>query len=264
MTGTPGVSNNAASATSLVAKSSATTTSAVIQKRRRSAALAILFLLLAGDAQAGVGQRVEPLEPDLLAAVVAVAELVGAAVQPPERLVHMPEIPPLLRGEEKLLLALHGVGALVGHVEGVGGQIAVGGLERAVEGLVVIPELLHHARPLFDQTLLQMGQLLLVHATSVVKVPPPWPDSSERRTPTTTARLSISNCCCVSGVGARRPISSRRARVSCRIASACARTASSAARSPSIHRFMRVVYSYPASRRSRWIRLTTSRARPSR
>ncbi len=98
------------------------------------------------------------------AALVAVPELVGRAVEPAQRLVHVPEVAALLRGEEELLLPLHGVGALIGHVERVGRQVAVGRLERRVERLVVIAELLHDAGPLLQEPLLQMRQLLLVHS----------------------------------------------------------------------------------------------------
>src|SRR4051794_31768070 len=107
MTGTPGVSSSVASATSLVIRSRATTMSAAPQNRRRSAAFSILFLLFARDAEPSVRQRVKPLEVDLGPAIVAVAELLRIAVQPAQRLVHVPEIPALLGGEQELLLALH-------------------------------------------------------------------------------------------------------------------------------------------------------------
>src|SRR5690349_11899753 len=146
----PGVSSRLASAMSLVTTSSATTTSAAAQKIRRSATLAILFLFLAGDAEPGMRQRIQPLERDLGAAGVALPELLRGLVQPAERLVHVPEVPALLRGEQELLLPLHGVRALVGHMEGIGREVAVGRLQRGVERLVVVPQLLHDARPLFE------------------------------------------------------------------------------------------------------------------
>src|SRR5688500_5924181 len=155
------------SARYLVIASRTTTTAAAETKTRRSAALGILFLLLAGDAQPRVGQRVEPLEVDLVAALVAVPELLRRRVEAPERLVHVPEVAALLGREEELLLPLHGVGALVRHVERVGGQVAVGALQGRVERLVVVAELLHHPGPLLEQSLLEMCQLLLVHCPSL-------------------------------------------------------------------------------------------------
>ena len=62
---------------------------------------------------------------------------VDSPVQPAQRLVDVPEEAPLLAGEEERLLALHGVGALIGHVEGIGRKIAVGRLQGCIEGLVV-------------------------------------------------------------------------------------------------------------------------------
>src|SRR5437879_4819479 len=143
----------------LVTRSRPTQPNAITQKRRRwSAALLVLFLLLAGDAQAGVRQRVEALEADLPAAVLAPAEVVGGAIQPAERLVQVPEVAALLRGEEELLLPLHRVGTLVRHVKGVGGEVTVGVLQGRVEGLVVVAELLHHPRALVQQSLLEMSK----------------------------------------------------------------------------------------------------------
>src|SRR5690606_5266072 len=160
-TGTATARRSRSSARTLVSTSSARTAPAVTQKRRRSAAGGILFLLLARDAEPRVGQRVQALEADVLAAGLAPAELLRAAVEPAERLVHVPQVAPLLRGHQELLLALHGVGALVRHVERVGGEVAVGGLQGGVEGLVVVAELLHHARPLLEQPLFHVRQLLL-------------------------------------------------------------------------------------------------------
>src|SRR5687768_10602777 len=98
----------------LVAKSTTTSTSATAQKSRRpSAPLFILFLFLAGDAEPGVGQRVQPLEGDLLPALMTLAELVGLAVEAAERLVDVPEVAALLGREQELFFPLHGVGALI-------------------------------------------------------------------------------------------------------------------------------------------------------
>src|SRR3989442_13283566 len=110
---------SSASAGSLGATPAGTPAAAVTQNSRRSAAFAIFFLGLALDAQPRVGQRIEPLEPDLLAALLAFPELLGSLVQPPQRLVYVPQVAALLGGEQERLLALHGVGPLVRHVERV-------------------------------------------------------------------------------------------------------------------------------------------------
>src|SRR2546426_2576574 len=68
---------------------------------------------------------------------------------------HVPEVAPFLRGEQEGLLALHGVGALIRHVERVAREVAVGRLQAGVERLVVVAELLHHPSALFVETLLQ-------------------------------------------------------------------------------------------------------------
>src|SRR5690349_8281059 len=104
----------------LVMKSSTTTVATIGQNSFRLAPFAIFFLRLALDAEAGVGQRVQPLESDFFAALMTLAEGFRRAVEPPERLIHMPEIAPLLRCEEKLFLPLHGVGPLVRHMKGIG------------------------------------------------------------------------------------------------------------------------------------------------
>ena len=91
----------------------------------------------------------------------------GVVVEAAERLVDVPEVPALLGRHQELLFPLHGVGALVGHVEGVGAQVAIGALQRRVEGLVVVAEFLHDPGALLDQSLLEVRQLLLVHASSV-------------------------------------------------------------------------------------------------
>src|SRR5688572_10655015 len=101
----------------------ATTATMTLQKSGALALLLSIFLtLLAGDAQARVRQRVEPVEIDVLAAAVALPERLGRAVQAAERLIDVPEEPPLLRGEKERLLALHRIGPLVGHVERVRAQ----------------------------------------------------------------------------------------------------------------------------------------------
>jgi hypothetical protein len=67
-----------------------------------------------------MGQRIEPLEVDLLPTLQAVPELLRGAEEPAERLVDVPEVAPFLGGKEELLLPLHRVGPLVRHVEGIG------------------------------------------------------------------------------------------------------------------------------------------------
>src|SRR2546430_7195012 len=73
-----------------------------------------------------MGQRVESLESDLFAALLALAEFLRRLEQAPQGLVHVPEVAPFLRGEQEGLLALHGVGALIRHVERVAREVAVG------------------------------------------------------------------------------------------------------------------------------------------
>src|SRR5919109_1364862 len=120
------------SAISLVTRSAITTAAAVPQNSLRSAALSIFLFRLALDAQAGVGQRIQPVEADRLTALFTLPEALRPAVQPAQRLVHMPEIASLLRCEEERLLALHRVGPLIGHVERVARQVAVGRLKARV------------------------------------------------------------------------------------------------------------------------------------
>src|SRR5688500_6675478 len=128
------------------------------------ALLSNLVLLLAGDAVPRVRQGIEALEGDQLPAALAVAERLGGAVQASQRLVDVPEEPSLLAREEERLLPLHGVRALIGHVERVRAQVAVRRLRRRPEGLVVVPELLEHALALLEQPLLEVLQLLLRHS----------------------------------------------------------------------------------------------------
>src|SRR5882672_4922477 len=262
------------SARSLVTRSAATTSPAVVQNSRRSAALAIFFLRFALDAQPGVRQRVEPLEADLVAALLALAEFLRRLKQPPERLVHVPEVTPFLRREQERLLALHGVGALIGHVEGVAREVSVGRLQARVEGLVVVAELLHHPGALFVEALLEMGQLLLVQGAlgrlgfglslrfrRHYRVPPFRP--SCRRSATVTRRASMSISRVTSAPSSTVPSTSRRASVSPSTNPWKADTAAMISCAPATLSSMRVVYSYPASLRRRWTRFTSSRARPS-
>src|SRR5712692_575827 len=123
---------------SLVAKSETTTAVAVPQNNRRSAALSIFLFGLALDAEAGVGERVEAIEADRLATLIAQTEALRGAVEAAQRLVHVPQVAPFLRGKEERLLPLHRVGALISHVERVARQVAVGCLETRVERLAVV------------------------------------------------------------------------------------------------------------------------------
>src|SRR2546422_6425511 len=95
------------SAISLVTKSETTTAVAVPQNSRRSAAFTIFLFGLALDAQAGMRERIETVEPDRFPTLLATAEALGRAVQAPQRLVHMPEVAAFLRREQELLFALH-------------------------------------------------------------------------------------------------------------------------------------------------------------
>src|SRR6266550_5264104 len=151
-------------AISFVARSSATTAISVPQKRGGlGLALSIFFALLALDAIPGVRQRVETLETDLSSAIVALAELLRIAIEAAKRLVDVPQKAAFLAREQKRLFALHCVGALIGHVEGVCAQIAIRALRSRSESLVVVPQLLQDALPLFEQALLKMLEVFLRH-----------------------------------------------------------------------------------------------------
>src|SRR6476646_9476173 len=63
--------------------------------------LRIFLALLAIDAIAGMGKRVESLERDLISALMAFAEVLGTAIEPAQRLVDVPEEPPFLAREEE-------------------------------------------------------------------------------------------------------------------------------------------------------------------
>src|ERR1041384_136892 len=204
------------SASSLVTMSSVTIAATVDQKRRRLAALAILFLGFAVDAQSRVRQRVEAVEADLFTALLALPELLRRLVEAAQRLVDVPEVASLLRREQERFLTIHGVGPLVGHVEGVTRQVSVRSLETRVEGFVVVTELLHHTRPLFEQSLLEMCQLLLVQTLGSLRrharVPPFRP--SCRRRASVTLRPSMSTSRVMSASSNTVPSTVRRARVS--------------------------------------------------
>src|SRR5918992_2416157 len=92
--------------------------------------LCIFLPLLALDAIAGVRQCVEPFERDVVPAIVTLPERLRRPIEPPQRLVDVPQEAAFLAGEEKCLLALHRVGALIGHVERVAAQVSIGRLRR--------------------------------------------------------------------------------------------------------------------------------------
>src|SRR5438270_8674194 len=97
----------------LVTMSLATTAVRIGQKSRAFLSLSIFFALLALDAIPRVRQRIEPLECDVLATIVALPERLGRLVQPPQRLIDMPQEPAFLTREEKRFLPLHRVGSLI-------------------------------------------------------------------------------------------------------------------------------------------------------
>src|SRR4029077_4002742 len=153
-----------AAAINLVTRSTTTTVISVPQKRGGlGLALSIFLALLALDTVPGVRERIEPLEADLPPAIVTLAELLRIAIEPAEGFVDVPEETAFLAREQERLFALHCVGALIGHVEGVCAQIAVRTLRCRSESLVVVPQLLQDALPLFEQSLLEMLQALLRH-----------------------------------------------------------------------------------------------------
>ena len=53
--------------------------------------LCIFFALFAREAEARMGQRIEAIEVDLLAAAVALAERLRRAIEPAQRFVDVPE-----------------------------------------------------------------------------------------------------------------------------------------------------------------------------
>src|SRR5438094_1762361 len=144
-------------------KSLAVTNNITGQNNAALLLLRIFLALLAVDAITRMGQRVESLESDLLTTIVTLAEDVRVAVKPPQRLVDVPEEAPLLAREEKRLLALHRIGTLIRHVEGIAAQIAVRRLRCVAERLVGATELLQHPTPLLQQSLLEMLKVLLRH-----------------------------------------------------------------------------------------------------
>src|SRR5688500_7732397 len=157
-------------ASDLVVTSSATTTRSSGQNSAALGLLLSIFLaLLVLDAQARMRKRVEPVEVDVLAALLALAEGLWRPVQAAERLVDVPEEATLLGCEQKSLLPLHGVGALICHMERVRSQVAVRRLRSRVECLAVVAQLLEHALPLLEQSLLEVRQHLLGHGLGLLR-----------------------------------------------------------------------------------------------
>src|SRR5690349_14739971 len=104
-----------------------------IGQNSRPLLLCIFLALLAIDAVAGMRECIESLERDLVAALMTLSERVRGAIQATQRFVDVPEEPSLLAREEERLLTLHGVRALIRHMERVAAQIAVSGLRRRAE-----------------------------------------------------------------------------------------------------------------------------------
>src|SRR5512138_1564200 len=162
--------------------------------------LGIFLALLALDAIPRVRKRVESLEGDFVAAVMTLSERLGRPVEPAERLVDVPEEAPLLAREQERLLAFHGVGALIRHVERVGAQVAVGGLRRRAERLVIVTQLLQHPATLLEQPLFEVLEVLLVHRLRLLggaraacgcHATVPWKGRPEPRTHRGPARAPV-------------------------------------------------------------------------
>ncbi len=109
----------------------------------------------------GVGQGIEAVEVDEVAAGVAEAEGLGLLVEPAQRFLDAVEVASLLAGEEEHLLPLHGVGAQVGHVVGVGVEVRVALLGGDLGQLVVAAEGAEGPLALPQEPLLELLQLLL-------------------------------------------------------------------------------------------------------
>src|SRR5690606_19593511 len=75
-----------------------------------------------------MGEGIETLEWDRPLAAVADTEGIWIVVQAAKCLLDAVEVAPLLAGEEESLLALHRISPLVSHVEGIAGEVRVGGV----------------------------------------------------------------------------------------------------------------------------------------
>src|SRR5665647_390098 len=125
--------------------------------------LSIFLTLLAVDAVTGVRKRVETLVRDLVPTVVALSKRLGRAIETAKRFIEVPEKTPFLAGEEKCLLSLHRIGALICHVERIGAQVSVGALLSRSELFVVMTELLQDPLALFHKPFLEMIEILFRH-----------------------------------------------------------------------------------------------------
>src|SRR6185369_4264526 len=99
--------NSRRSAAAFVTTSTMATTRRTGQNSEALLRLCIFLALLALDAVARVRQRIQPLERDVVPAIVALAERLRRPVQSAQRLVDVPEEAPFLAREEERLLALH-------------------------------------------------------------------------------------------------------------------------------------------------------------
>src|SRR6185312_2716200 len=157
-----------------VITSIATTPTTNDQKSARLGLLRLLLLgiflsLLAREAEAGVGKCIEPFEVDVLTAIVTFAEGFRRPVEPAQGFVDVPQESSFLTREQERFLALHRVRALIGHVERIRAQVAVRRLRRGVERLGVVAELLEHALPLLEKSLLEVRQQLLGHRFALLR-----------------------------------------------------------------------------------------------
>jgi len=125
-------------------------------------ALSVFLLLLAVEAIPGVWQRVQPFERNVLLAGHALAERFGMPVKAAQRFLDVPEKAPFFAREQEGLLALHCVGALIGHVERVGAQVPVVGL-RSAKRLVGSAELFQRSTTFVAEAFFEVVQRLLVH-----------------------------------------------------------------------------------------------------
>src|SRR3954468_12391056 len=147
---------NDVSAHHLVATSAAVTVATTAQKAA-ALFLRIFLALLAVDAESRVRKRVETIVRDLVAALVALPERFRRAIEATQRFVDVPQEAAFLARHEEHLFALHGVGALVGHVERIRALVPV----LVLHALVGPAELLQHTLALVQQPLLEILQLLL-------------------------------------------------------------------------------------------------------
>src|SRR5687767_9234689 len=227
--------------------------------------LCIFLALFALDAVPRVRERVEPLEGDVLAAVVTLAERLRRPVEPAQRFVDVPEESAFLAGEQERLLALHGVRALVGHVERVRAQVTIRGLRRRAERLVVVSELIQHATTLLEQPFLEMLKILLVHRLDLLGAAGGWHRYGSlvraTRTGDPSRSATCGTACCPTGGS---PTAISRANSSLAIQSLYSEIADSISSGATIHSRIRSLTSNFRSLRSRWSWLTSSRAIPSR